>query len=191
MTQQETPKALKQRLRPVCAAARANVPNRKEKAQAVCRLLQTLPAFQNAKTVLSYLAAGSEVETRGILQACFAAGKRVALPRCYEDSRMEFLPVGSLSEATEISEYGIPEPPDGTPVDPAAADLCLVPALAFDKKGFRLGHGKGYYDRYLKRFTGVAVGLCFDDCLHESLPTNQNDCPVHLIVTETQILPIL
>ena len=191
MTQQETPKVLKQRLRPVCAAVRAKVPDKEQKAKEICRLVQTLPAFRDAETVLCYLSAGSEVETRGIIEACFNAGKRVAVPRCYENSRMEFLPVTAVSQASELSRFGIAEPPHGEPIDPADADLCLVPALAFDKEGYRLGYGMGYYDRYLKRFSGVTVGLCYNDCLRDALPTTQNDCPVHLIVTETQILSIL
>ena len=153
--------------------------------------MQSLAAFRDAETVLCYLSAGSEVETRGILEACFRAGKRVALPRCYEDSRMEFLPVTAVSQASELSRFGIAEPPHGEPLDPADAGLCLVPALAFDKNGFRLGYGMGYYDRYLKRFSGTAVGLCYEDCLREALPVNQNDRPVHLIVTEQQVITIL
>ena len=187
----QTPKEQKMRLRPVCAALRAKVPEKQQKAADICRLVQTLPAFRQANTVLCYLSAGSEVETRGILEACFRLGKRVALPRCYEDSRMEFLPVTAVSQASELSRFGIAEPPHGEPVDPSQADLCLVPALAFDKNGFRLGYGMGYYDRYLKRFSGVAVGLCYDDCLRETLPTNQNDRPVQLIVTETRIVTTL
>ena len=191
MTQSQSPKEQKMRLRPVCAAVRAKVPDKEQKAKEICRLVQTLPAFQNAETVLCYLSAGSEVETRGILEACFRAGKRVAIPRCYEDSRMEFLPVTAVSQASELSRFGIAEPPHGAPVDPADAGLCLVPALAYDRSGYRLGYGMGYYDRYLKRFPGVTVGLCYDDCLRETLPINQNDRPVQLIVTEKQVITIL
>ena len=191
VTQPQTPKEQKMRLRPVCAAVRARIPDKEQKANEICRLVQSLPAFRDAETVLCYLSAGSEVETRGILEACFRAGKRVALPRCYEDSRMEFLPVTAVSQASELSRFGIAEPPHGEPLDPADAGLCLVPALAFDKNGFRLGYGMGYYDRYLKRFSGTAVGLCYEDCLREALPVNQNDRPVHLIVTEQQVITIL
>ena len=191
VTQPQTPKEQKMRLRPVCAAVRARIPDKEQKAKEICRLVQSLAAFRDAETVLCYLSAGSEVETRGILEACFRAGKRVALPRCYEDSRMEFLPVTAVSQASELSRFGIAEPPHGEPLDPADAGLCLVPALAFDKNGFRLGYGMGYYDRYLKRFSGTAVGLCYEDCLREALPVNQNDRPVHLIVTEQQVITIL
>lgn len=188
MTPELTVKEQKQRLRPVCAAARAAIRDKQQKAAAMCALLQTLPAFCEAQTVLCYLAAGNEAETRGIIEACLRAGKCVALPRCYEDSRMEFLPVSHLSEASEQSAFGIQEPPHGAPIDPQNGGLCLVPALAFDQRGYRLGYGMGFYDRYLKRFSGVAAGLCFEESLRDTLPTNQNDRPVHLIVTERRII---
>ena len=188
MTPNLTIKEQKQRLRPVCAAARAAIKDKEQKAAAMCQLLQTLPAFQRASTILCYLAAGNEAETRGIIDACLRTGKCVALPRCYEDSRMEFLPVTHLSQANERSAFGIQEPPHGAPIDPEKADLCIVPALAFDRRGYRLGYGMGFYDRYLKRFNGVAAGLCFEESLRDTLPTNQNDRPVHLIITEQRVI---
>ena len=190
MTPEPAIKEQKQHLRPACAAVRAAIKNKEQKAADMCRLLQTLPAFRNADTVLCYLAAGSEAETRGIIEACLRAGKCVGLPRCYEDSRMEFLPVTHVSQANERSAFGISEPPHGEPIDPGDADLCIVPALAFDRRGFRLGYGMGFYDRYLKRFSGVAAGLCFEESLRDALPVNRNDRPVHLIVTERRVITI-
>ncbi len=190
MTPAQPIKEQKQLLRPACAAVRAAVSEKEKKAAAMCRLLQTLPAFREANTVLCYLAAGNEAETRGIIEACLQAGKCVALPRCYEDSRMEFMPVTHLSQASERSAFGIQEPPHGLPINPRKAELCIVPALAFDCRGFRLGYGMGFYDRYLKRFPGVSVGLCFEACLHDTLPTDVNDRPVHLIVTEQRVIRI-
>ena len=178
----------KRLLRPTCAAIRSAIPDKPQKAAEICRLVQTLPAFQSAQTVLCYLAAKGEAETRGIIDVCLQSGKRVALPRCYDDAQMEFLPVKSVADATEVSRLGIAEPPHGRPVDPGTAALCIVPALAFDRSGFRLGYGMGYYDRYLKRFSGVSVGLCFEDCLRDTIPTNQNDRPVDVIVTERQVI---
>ena len=190
MTPELTVREQKQRLRPACAAVRAAIKNKEQKAAEMCRLLQTLPAFQKADTVLCYLAAGSEAETRGIIEACLRTGKCVGLPRCYEDSRMEFMPVTHVSQANERSAFGISEPPHGEPIDPGDADLCIVPALAFDRRGFRLGYGMGFYDRYLKRFSGVAAGLCFEESLRDTLPTNRNDRPVHLIITEQRVITI-
>ena len=67
--------------------------------------------------------------------------------------------------------------------------LCIVPALSFDFQGYRLGYGKGYYDRFLARFGGSTVGLCYDSCMVRNLPAGRYDQPVHLIVTQRKTLP--
>lgn len=191
MTQAMTPKEQKRLLRPVCKQIRAAVPDKPQKAAAIAQTLGSLPLFKNADVILCYYGVGDEVATEAILSLALSAGKRVGVPRCYEDSRMEFLEIGSLADLCEVSAYGIPEAPDGTAViDPGDADLVLVPALAFSVDGFRIGYGKGYYDRYLKRCGGTAVGLCFDECLRDTLPTNANDRPVQMIVTQTQIMQL-
>ena len=191
MTQAPTPKEQKRLLRPVCKQIRAAVPDKPQKAAKICETLCNLPAFQNAGGLLSYYGVGDEVATKAILELALKAGKRVGVPRCYEAGRMEFLEIQSLADLSEISDYGIPEAPDGTAViDPKDADLVLVPALAFSVDGCRIGYGKGYYDRYLKRCGGINIGLCFDACLRDRLPTNDNDRPVQMIITETQIMQL-
>ena len=188
MTQVLTPKEQKRLLRPVCRQIRKDVPDKAQKAAKICETLCNLPVFQNAGVLLSYYGVGDEVATKAILERALQTGKRVGVPRCYEESRMEFLEIRSLADLSQVSDYGIPEAPDGTAViDPKDADLVLVPALAFSVDGCRIGYGKGYYDRYLKRCGGTAVGLCFDACLRDTLPTNANDRPVRMIITEATI----
>ena len=188
MTQVLTPKEQKRLLRPVCRQIRKDVPDKAQKAAKICETLCNLPVFQNAGVLLSYYGVGDEVATKAILERALQTGKRVGVPRCYEDSRMEFLEIRSLADLSQVSDYGIPEAPDGTAViDPKDADLVLVPALAFSVDGCRIGYGKGYYDRYLKRCGGTSVGLCFESCLRDTLPTNANDHPVRMIITEATI----
>ena len=189
MMQELTPKEQKKLLRPVCKQIRKDVPSKAQKSLQICQTLCSLPAYQNASTLLCYYGVGDDVATSALIETALQQGKRVGVPRCYADSRMEFLEIQKPGDLTHRSAYGIPEAPDGTPViDPATADLILVPALAFDKTGFRIGYGKGYYDRYLKRCSGHSIGLCFDACLRDTLPKNQNDRPVRQIVTENQII---
>ena len=189
MTQELTPKEQKKLLRPLCKQIRRDVPGKAQKSLQILQKLYSLPVYQTASILLCYYGVGDEVATSPLIETALKQGKRVGVPRCYEDSRMEFLEIHTPGNLTQRSAYGIPEAPDGTPViDPAAADLILVPALAFDKTGFRIGYGKGYYDRYLKRCNAHSIGLCFDACLRNSLPTNQNDRPVRQIVTENQII---
>jgi 5-formyltetrahydrofolate cyclo-ligase len=112
--------------------------------------------------------------------------KSIAFPISLTDSlTLDFRTVSSLDEL-ESGAYGIKEPREDSPkAILSERTLCVVPALAFDKQGFRLGYGKGYYDRFLKNFQGVSIGLCKDDFLADSLPTDKNDIPVDILITDT------
>ena len=113
MTQVLTPKEQKRLLRPVCRQIRKDVPDKAQKAAKICETLCNLPVFQNAGVLLSYYGVGDEVATKAILERALQTGKRVGVPRCYEESRMEFLEIRSLADLSQVSDYGIPEAPDG------------------------------------------------------------------------------
>ena len=81
-----------------------------------------------------------------------------------------------------------PDPLSCSPCDPALDALCLVPGLSFDDQGYRLGYGKGYYDRFLASFTGLAIGLCYFRDLTRKLPRGRFDFPVHTMVTERAVM---
>ena len=122
------------------------------------------PAFCRADALITYLAHGSEVETRAIVGCALRAGKLVALPRVMPGARrMEFIAVRSLAGLVE-GTFGIMEPaPDAAePVDGrlSTESLAIVPGLVFDRSGFRVGYGGGYYDSYLASFPGTTLGLC-------------------------------
>ena len=153
--------------------------------------LLSLPQVQNAKTVLTFYPVGSEPAILPIAEAALTLGKRVAFPLCHpEGPFMTFHSVDSLDALTNGS-YGIPEP-DG--ISPAVSELedaiCIVPALAFDENGYRLGYGKGYYDRFLSSFDGVSVGLVFSSLLLCNLPRDEYDEKVDIIITEKEMKPI-
>ena len=153
--------------------------------------LLSLLQFQNAKTVLTFYPVGSEPAILPIAEAALTLGKRVAFPLCHpEGPFMTFHSVDSLDALTNGS-YGIPEP-DG--ISPAVSELedaiCIVPALAFDENGYRLGYGKGYYDRFLSSFDGVSVGLVFSSLLLCDLPRDEYDEKVDIIITEKEMKPI-
>ena len=101
---------------------------------------------------------------------------------------MTFRYVSSLSEFLPGS-YSIPEPPkDATAFSSDTKALCVVPALAFDTLGFRIGYGKGYYDRFLKNFDGYTVGAVYSELLSELLPRGYYDMAVDIIITERRII---
>jgi 5-formyltetrahydrofolate cyclo-ligase len=154
-------------------------------AQILDRFL-ALREYREADIVYTYVSKPSEPDTTSLIEAALAAGKRVAVPRCLpENVAMEFYEISSLQEL-EPGSYGILEPnPERNP--PAALSdraVCVVPGLSFDSDGFRLGYGKGYYDRFLAGFGGPTVGLCYSGCVRRSLPRGHYDRPVDVLVTE-------
>lgn len=169
------------------------------------------PLFQNAGAIFSYVSFGEEVDTEALIEAALTQGKRVAVPRCVPKTRlMEWHYVRDRGEL-KPGAFGIlePEPNPATlahPVEQAmgaraeeaaaseltGAMLALVPGLAFDRRGFRIGYGGGYYDRFLAQFSGRAMGLVRAPFLVESLGAlgvvDCSDVPVNCIATEGGVL---
>ena len=141
--------------------------------------------YRNVKTLFAYASMPHEVDTWEILANAWADQRAVALPRCAENGRMEFFLVESRADLTE-GAWGISEPNDFCPpVVPDGDDLCLVPGLAFDRRGFRLGHGGGFYDRWLARYPISALGLCYPGFRPEKLPTEPFDIRIAHILFGT------
>lgn len=151
---------------------------------AIARNLLQSEAFARADVVFLYLSVRGEVDTWPILGAALAAGKQVAAPLCGPGGQMEFRCFAGTHQLVP-GHFGISEPVGGCSVARATADsLCLVPGLAFDRRGFRLGYGGGYYDRFLPTFPGRAVGLVRSTFLLERLPTDEFDQRVSALVCE-------
>lgn len=148
-------------------------------------------AFQSADVVLTYLSMGTEVETRGIIERAWEAGKAVALPRCTGPRQMRWFKVTSL-DSLEPSSFGVEEPR----IDDAAEQLlttgermvAIVPGMAFDDEGYRLGYGGGFYDTFLADFPGPSIGLCRSAQRVPSLKAEgvigEYDLPVGLVISE-------
>jgi 5-formyltetrahydrofolate cyclo-ligase len=130
-----------------------------------------------------------EIDIRPIAEAALAAGKKIAFPRCNpEDHSMVFYFVNSFDDL-EPGSYNIMEPSETLPVfDKAMAEtanvVCIVPAVVFDKKGFRIGYGGGYYDRYLSGFRGTKVGMAYRDFIVNSVPHGRFDLTVDVMMNE-------
>lgn len=123
------------------------------------RLLE-LPAFQEAKILATYLSMGHEFSTASLIQAALQDGKRVCVPRTYPQGRMEFVEYDP--DILEKTRFGLLEPNEkGKLVDKAEIDLIHVPGLVFQSKGYRIGYGGGYYDRYLADFAGKTVSTIY------------------------------
>ena len=179
----------KQTLREAAKRQRAALHNAKADARILQQLLQT-DAFQSSDLVLCYVSVASEVDTRALLSYCFQSKKRVAVPRCERGGVMHFHEIGALSELA-ASPLSIPEPDLSCPVPTCSEKtLCVVPGLLFDRSGFRIGYGGGYYDRFLARFPGKTIGLCYEALLMEALVREAFDRSVSTVITEQRILTV-
>ena len=151
---------------------------RTQKSRVIEKKLFQRREFQNAKVVMFYLSLPEEVETRRMIRRALLLGKRVAVPKC-EKGRLKPFEIRNLKEVAP-GRYGIFEPRNARPIRIDLIDLIVVPGVAFDAKGNRLGRGKGYYDRFLKRVSGriPVVGLAFKLQKLSALPTSSRDIPV-------------
>jgi len=168
---------------------RSTVTEREKKAEKILTALSECNVFVNSTHIFLYFALGSEVPTTEIAKTALSQGKRIAFPKCTDQNgNMEFFYVTSPDELNS-GMYGIYEP-DSFRCEKAIPDadsLVLVPALAFDKNGYRLGYGKGYYDRYLNANSCYAVGIAFEECVCDNLPHDNFDCKVNCLVTDKTI----
>ncbi len=143
--------------------------------------------------VFTYVSMENEVDTLGIIHAAWANGKRVAVPVCERNSNeMKFYIIKSMDDL-KPGYFGILEP-DVKKCEQekiVSRGLCIVPGLNFDAEGYRLGYGKGYYDRFLKSFGGVSMGLCYSNGVKLKLPRGTYDVPVKVVVTERYLREII
>ena len=177
--------ALRSRLR----AERACVHRASDDMVFLRQLLKT-EAFQNAETVLCYMALPEEIDTAAIIAYSLSHGKTVAVPYCLDrNGNMDFYVIGSFSDL-QTGTFGVPEPDitKAHKVTDFSHSVCLVPGIAFDERGHRLGYGKGYYDRFLKKYSSISIGLCYNSLIQKELPIDGNDIPVNLVITENRII---
>ncbi len=153
-----------------------------------------LVSFRYAEFVLLYAAMENEINVDAIAEAALKAGKKIAFPRCDKDTHtMKYHIVSSLDELA-VDTYGIREPAADAPVyDPTVetgSAVCLVPGLLYDKAGYRLGYGKGFYDRYLTAFSGCKIGVIYSDYIIPEVPRGRFDVSLDVLLTEKGIKPV-
>jgi 5-formyltetrahydrofolate cyclo-ligase len=159
-------------------------------SERIAARLAEVPEFADARVVHLYIGAvGGEVATRAIALDILQAGKRLVCPRVVGGQRLEHHEVRSLDELVE-SARGLWEPdPHRSPrMDPSGLDLILVPGIAFDRLGNRLGFGRGYYDRFLSALSAPKVALAFSLQIADSVPHSPLDVPVDWVVTESETI---
>ncbi|MFN3134491.1 MAG: 5-formyltetrahydrofolate cyclo-ligase [Candidatus Kryptonium sp.] len=161
----------------------------KGRSRLIFQNLKTLPIFNTAKIIHTYVSSKkNEVETIEIINYLFSVGKRVVVPVIDKDRKVilhsELKSISELKKST----FGILEPEQIKEVSLSEIDLVLVPAIAVDRSGNRVGFGGGYYDKFLSQINCPKVALVYDFQVVDKIEVSPNDVPVDFIVTETEII---
>ncbi len=162
--------------------------------RACARFLET-EFFQSALTVMVYLPTPGEVDVAPIAIRCFQERKTLCAPRIdWDHRRMTPVEIRGFDDRFEVRRHGVREPVDGRPVPLEEIDLIIVPGLAFDASGARLGRGSGFYDRFLSqpalRRTATRCGVCFDFQVVDEIPLDPHDVHLDAIVTDRRTIRI-
>ena len=183
----------KQRLREERLAAREAL-SEQERSVLDDRITQKLLAtseYAEATTVLTYVSVLSEVSTRMFVECALRDGKTVAVPRCLPGHCLEFVAIASLEQLV-AAPFNLLEPAKELPAvtkDQKNNSICIVPALLVDTKGYRLGYGAGFYDRFLSTYPGKKICLAYQQNLSRTmLPHTAFDITVDLVITESEVL---
>ena len=183
----------KQRLREERLAARETLSEQERCVfdESITQKLLATPEYAEATTVLTYVSVSSEVSTRMIIERALRDGKTVAVPRCLPGHRLEFAAITSLEQLV-AAPFNLLEPSKDLSAlteDQMNNSICIVPAIFVDTKGYRLGYGAGFYDRFLSTYSGKKICLAYQQNLSKTeLPHTEFDVPVDMIITESGVL---
>ena len=183
---------IKSELRRIFKEKRKRLVDKAHKDELICKRLLSSSLYKNADLILCYASLETEISTDSIIRSAVAEGKRVALPLCIDkNGNMKFYLINSLSDISE-GAFGIKEPNAEKcgSVEDFTNSICIVPALSIDRNGYRLGYGKGYYDRFLKNYSSISVGLCYNEFISKDLPIDEFDKAVDYIASEDKIISV-
>lgn len=150
--------------------------NKKEREMAMVSSLLEEEKIKNSRVISVFVSFGSEIDTLELISVLLNAGKRVVVPFIKKDDSMVMKEITSLGDLSFTNKYAIKEPNgDAKEINKEEIDVMLVPGLAFDNNNYRLGYGKGYYDKYLMGSSIFTIGIGYKEQLVDSLPTDDFD----------------
>jgi len=165
---------------------------RHQRSVAACDRVAATREFHDAQMVMIFLSMPTEVETSALAMRAWQDGKSVAVPRVdWAAKRMEPVEIRSLDAGMQTIGPGFRQPIAGTVVPLGLIDMIVIPGLAFDRKGFRVGRGRGFYDRFLSQqdFQGIRCALGYhEQLLGQDIPREPHDIPMDLIVTDVELV---
>ncbi len=167
----------KREFREKCLKIRKTLP----KKEASLSDFKDVSALKEAKVVFCYVSMGNEIGTKKLIEELLKK-KTVVVPYCAsKEGNMICVKISSLDELSE-GMYGILEPKNPIKFDKMKIDVSILPALAFDEEGYRIGYGKGYYDRFLEDLNSFKVGLCYKELYFPKIPHEKSDVKADLVI---------
>jgi 5-formyltetrahydrofolate cyclo-ligase len=161
------------------------------KSAAIWERLSVMPEFAGARRLFLYISTMREVDTHGLIRQLLAMGRELSVP-CFETATQRYIASALRDFDADLAtgKFGILEPtPEAIrPATSEEIDVALVPGLAFDETGNRLGRGWGYFDRLLRQTSGVKIALAFDFQILDEIPAEAHDLRMDFIVTETRVV---
>ena len=174
------------------AARKLQPPEEREsKSREICRQIAQIEEYQNAQTILFYMPIRGEANITPLLQARLREGRKCLLPKCGDERLLELFYINDLDLDLTIGKFNILEPCGrAIPCTAEGISVIIVPGVAFDAYGRRIGYGKGYYDRLLSSLRGktALIAPAFELQLVDSIPADACDMPVDYIVTERRFI---
>ena len=155
-------------------------------ADMVFNTIEKMPVWQQAQHILCYWSLPDELPTHEAVNQWLADGKNIYLPRVVGDD-LEIVPYLGAESLDDNNQFHIGEPV-GEAVDPSCLELIIVPAVALDRKGNRLGRGKGFYDRLLSTTSSPTIGVACDFQLVDEVPVEPHDRPLDCVVTSDEVI---
>lgn len=162
-----------------------------ESSERIILKLLDHPWYRDCGTLFTYVSMEKEVETHRLIEKAISDGKRVCVPRVVPKQHMLAVPITNPAADLEKGFFGVLEPvAQLQPVPQQEIDLVIVPGIAFDREGYRIGYGGGYYDKYLKTLPSRCrtIGLVFHAMLAEKVPREAHDKKVMLVITEKELI---
>ena len=145
------------------------------------------PIYRDSHTLFTYVSMDQEVHTHRLIEVALQDGKRVCVPRVVPGQYMDAVPIKNPANDLQIGFFNVLEPIKALPpISPGEIDLVIVPGLMFDREGYRIGYGGGYYDKYLQHISAdcMTVGLVFQRLVVDEIPREPHDRKVKLVITE-------
>lgn len=159
-----------------------------EKSQRAAEIFLNSEIYRSAKMIMLYMPLGNEADTSEIIKKAFADGKSLVLP-VTEEATGKITPVAFEENAVFLKGgFSVAEPKNSVEVKKSEIDVVLVPGIAFDKKGARVGFGKGCYDMFLADSRAKKVGFCYEFQICEEIPADEYDVKMDFLLTETELM---